>query len=261
VGPGHGRPLGVRRPDREAPLRVRLGRRVARSGLRVRQPEARTLTDGIEDAAPWTFADGFHQTTGTDKNFYDNYYVVENRQYLGYDTGLKTSPYNFFDPARPNWVEKYPFQDGVLVSYWDTSQGDNNTGEHPGSGLILPIDVHPNTIRKDDGTPARNRVQLYDAPLTFDRTDSFVLHNSATGGAYRVQSQRGVQLFDDRGTYWNAEIPDAGVKLPALGTLIELQDLNDKGIAKVTISAAKNPPPRPPHHHEHDSDHGHHHHR
>jgi len=220
-----------------------------------------TLTDGVEDTAPWTFADGFHQTTGTDTNFYDNYYVVENRQYLGYDTGLKTSPYNFFDPARPDWVEKYPFQDGVLVSYWDTSQGDNNTGEHPGSGLILPIDVHPDPILRDDGKPARNRIQLYDAPLTFDRTDSFVLHNSATGGSYRVPSQRGVQLFDDRGTYWNSTIPDAGVKLPALGTLVELQDLNDKGVAKVTISAAKNAPPRPPHHHEHDSDHGHHHHR
>jgi immune inhibitor A len=219
-----------------------------------------TFADGVEDASLWTFDSGFHQTTGTDVNFYDNYYIVENRQYLGYDTGLKTAPYNFFDPSRPDWVEKYPFQDGVLVSYWDTSQGDNNTGVHNGSGQILPIDVHQNVILKDDGTPARNRVQMYDATLTEKRTDSFVLHNSATGGSYQVPSQRGIRTFDDRNSYWNATIPDEGVKTPAYGVIVDLQNIHN-GVADVTISTAKQRPPRPPRHHEHDRDHGHRHHR
>jgi immune inhibitor A len=219
-----------------------------------------TFADGVEDASVWTFDSGFHQTTGTDVNYYDNYYIVENRQYLGYDTGLFTSPYNFSDAARPDWVEKYPFQDGVLVSYWDTSQGDNNTGVHNGTGLILPIDVHQNVILKDDGTPARNRVQAYDATLTEKRTDSFVLHNPQTGGSYRVPSQNGIRSFDDRRSYWTSAIPDEGVKTPGFGVVMELQDTHS-GTATVSIETARQRPPRPPHHHEHDRDHGRRHHR
>ncbi len=219
-----------------------------------------SFTDGVETASDWTFDSGFHQTTGTDVNWYDNYYIVDNRQYLGYDTGLETSPYNFFDPSRPDWVEKYPFQDGVLVSYWDTSQGDNNTGEHNGTGLILPIDVHQNVILKDDGTPARNRVQAYDATMSTKRTDSFVLHNGATGGSYRVPSQNGIRRFDDRDSYWNSTIPDEGVKTPGFGVIVDLES-NHGGTATVAISAAKQRPARPPRHHEHDRDHGHRRHR
>ena len=31
----------------------------------------------------------------------------------------------------------------MLVWYWDSSFEDNNVGDHPGGGLILPIDSHP----------------------------------------------------------------------------------------------------------------------
>ena len=40
-------------------------------------------------------------------------------------------------------MEHYPYQNGMLVTYWDSSQGDNNVGDHPGEGLILPVDAHP----------------------------------------------------------------------------------------------------------------------
>jgi immune inhibitor A len=201
-----------------------------------------TFTDGLESDANWTFDGGFHLTTGVDSNMFDNYYVVENRQYVGYDTGLVTSPYNFFDQFRPNWVEKYPYDDGVLVSYWDTSQGDNNTGEHPGSGLILPIDQHQTVIRKDDGSPARTRIQVYDATLSTTPTRSFYLHNGATGGTYRVRSEFGIRRFDDRNSYWNPEIPDTGVKTPGWGVVIDLKNISSQGVAQLSISAAKNAP-------------------
>ena len=35
----------------------------------------------------------------------------------------------------PDWVELFPFQDGMLVWYVDESYADNNTIEHPGGGL------------------------------------------------------------------------------------------------------------------------------
>ena len=64
-------------------------------------------------------------------------------QYDGYDASLRTA-YNFgFLNTRPDWVETYPYQNGLLVSYWDESQTDNNVGDHSCSGLILPVDAHP----------------------------------------------------------------------------------------------------------------------
>ena len=44
-----------------------------------------------------------------------------------YDKYLKTGPYNFGWPDRPDFVEHFPYQDGLLVNYWDTSYTDNNT--------------------------------------------------------------------------------------------------------------------------------------
>ena len=76
-----------------------------------------------------------------------NAYVAEFRQYVDYDNGLKTGPYNFgFLNTLPDWVEHFPYQDGLLISYWDSSFTDNNTSQHPGGGLILPIDAHPNAL-------------------------------------------------------------------------------------------------------------------
>ena len=74
---------------------------------------------------------------------FDHYYVASNRQYVSYDKYLQTGPYNFGFPDRPDWVEHFPYQDGLLVSYWDTSYSDNNESQHPGEGEILPVDAHP----------------------------------------------------------------------------------------------------------------------
>ncbi len=71
---------------------------------------------------------------------------------MAFDKYLKTGPYNFGFPNKPDFVEHFPYQDGLLISLWDTSQGDNNTSQHPGEGLILPIDAHPRTIYNLDGT-------------------------------------------------------------------------------------------------------------
>ncbi|NEE41001.1 hypothetical protein G3M53_88435, partial [Streptomyces sp. SID7982] len=67
---------------------------------------------------------------------YPQYYIAENRQYVSYDETLKVGPYNFgFSGTRPDWVEHYAYQNGLLVWLWDTSQKDNNTSVHPGQGL------------------------------------------------------------------------------------------------------------------------------
>ena len=89
--------------------------------------------DGAEAAAGWTFAPatgGFRATTGVETASYFNTYIAEFRQYREtFDSSLQTGPYNFGfgnNPTLRNYAERYPYQDGLLVSYWDTSQGDND---------------------------------------------------------------------------------------------------------------------------------------
>jgi immune inhibitor A len=115
-------------------------------------------TDGAETDAGWTFTPkegGFHVTGQTVTRYFFNAYVAENRQYLGYDAGLRTGPYNFGGTNGANWAERFPLQDGLLVWYWDNSFGDNNVGEHPGGGLILPVDANPAPLHWADGRSTR----------------------------------------------------------------------------------------------------------
>src|SRR5690606_40466085 len=92
------------------------------------------------------------------------YYLAENRQYADYDSTLKTAPSNFgYANNKPNWVDHYPYQNGLLVSFWDETYEDNNTSEHPGHGLMLPVDAHPEPITYGDGSMVNGRGQSFDA--------------------------------------------------------------------------------------------------
>lgn len=170
--------------------------------------------------------DGFRTTTGTEDVSYAHYYVVENRRYIGYDKGLKKGAYNFGfldDPDLQNWVERFPYQDGMLVSYWDTSQEDNSTSAHPGEGLILPIDAHPKPMIRADGEVWRSRIQSYDSTfgLRSSRTDAIELHWFGESSFHK--SRKGKRKFNDSRQYWRADTPTAGVINPHTGTLIKVK--------------------------------------
>ncbi len=183
--------------------------------------------DGAESNVGWSFA-GFKTSSGTEVGFYFNAYVAEFRQYRTYDTGLQTGPYNFgFLNTAPDWVEHYPYQDGLLVSYWDSSYADNNTSEHPGGGLILPIDAHPNMLRRPNGTVWPARVQAFDSTFSFEPTDAITLHRD--GVPVSIPSQAGVPVFDDKNQYWNPLTPLAGVKNPNSGTQIRIKSISAQG--------------------------------
>ncbi|OIJ98788.1 protease [Streptomyces sp. MUSC 14] len=183
------------------------------------------FSDNAESAdAGWT-ASGFSRIGASFTKDYKQYYLAENRQYVSYDKTLKSGPYNFGyqNTARPDWVEHYPYQNGLLIWKWDTSQADNNTNEkaHPGTGLILPVDAHPKALRWSDGTLLRNRMQAYDSPFTLEPTDAITLHQS--GVATRITSQRGVSVFDDHtGTYYDPANPTGGVKVTDTNTKIKI---------------------------------------
>ncbi|WP_333777960.1 immune inhibitor A domain-containing protein [Streptomyces sp. IBSBF 3136] len=182
------------------------------------------FSDNAESAdAAWT-ANGFSRIGASFTKDYAQYYLAENRQYVSYDKTLKVGPYNFGFSSRPDWVEHYPYQNGLLIWKWDTSQADNNTNAtngHPGTGLILPIDAHPKALKWADGTLLRNRMQAYDSPFSLDATDGFTLHKADK--ATKIKSQKGVSVFNDHtSTYYDKANPTGGVKVTDTNTTIKI---------------------------------------
>ncbi|MDQ0961486.1 MULTISPECIES: immune inhibitor A domain-containing protein [unclassified Streptomyces] len=173
-----------------------------------------------EDTA-WT-ANGFSRIGASITDDYPQYYIAENRQYTSYDKTLKVGPYNFgFTTSRPSWVEHYPYQNGLLIWKWDTSQADDNTSQHNGTGLILPVDSHPTPMKWADGTYMNSRIQSFDSTFTRAATDAFTLHKA--GVATKVKSRIGIPVFDDgTSTYWDPKTPLAGVKITDTNTRIKI---------------------------------------
>ena len=77
-------------------------------------------------------------------------------------------------------------------------------GDHPGEGLILPIDAHPKFDHWGDGTLMRPRIASYDSTFGLEPTDAITLQVvKAAGETLRhVTSQQAVTVFDDTRTYW-----------------------------------------------------------
>ncbi|MFJ3039163.1 MULTISPECIES: immune inhibitor A domain-containing protein [Streptomyces] len=179
------------------------------------------FSDNAETADDAWTAVGFTRKGASFTKEYAQYYIAENRQYVSYDETLKTGPYNFGFSERPNWVEHYAYQNGLLIWKWDTSQADNNTSQHPGKGLVLPIDSHPTALKWKDGTLMRNRFQAYDSPFSLYRTDGMTLHKADV--AKYVPGSKGVSVFNDRkNDYYDPANPTGGVKITDTNTKIKI---------------------------------------
>lgn len=183
------------------------------------------FTDGAESGNNGWTPNGFKTTTGSETQTFDQFYIASYRAYTSYDNYFKTGPYNFGDPTKPNWAQHFAYQDGLLVSYWDTSVVDNNTSAHPGEGLILPVDANPEPIYNLQGAAWRPRIAGYDAPFSLQKSDSFSL--LAGGRSSLIRGKDAQPLFDDGRSYWSAAQPTAGVKVPAAGVKIRVQKQTD----------------------------------
>lgn len=196
-------------------------------------------TDDAESDFGWNFA-GFTRTTGTVSQSFFNAYFAEFRIYKGYDDGLRTGPYNFgFLNTKPDWVEHFPYQDGLLVWYYDESFPDNNVGDNCAGGrcggLFLPVDAHPDLLlRPDNGLVWRPRIQSYDSTFGLEKTDVICLHVNTTfekcyGGLPANPK------FDDMQSYWVAPNPAIGhlgwasVPVPHTGTTIRVTSVSAQG--------------------------------
>lgn len=183
---------------------------------------ATLFTDGAEAGDNGWTGKGFSRVGSGFTKEYAQYYLAENRRYVSYDKTLKVGPYNFgFSNTKPNWVEHYAYQDGLLIWQWDTSQKDNNTSQHAGSGLILPIDANAKPMKWSDGTLLRNKIQPYDAAFSAYKTDAFTLHKN--GEALFLKPKPANLVFDDhKGKYYYDENPTGSVKVTDTNTKIKI---------------------------------------
>ncbi|HEX7155008.1 MAG TPA: immune inhibitor A domain-containing protein [Thermoanaerobaculia bacterium] len=216
-------------------------------GLLVDEISFPGFTDGAENGDNGWTVDGFKASDGVESSGAGHYYIAEFRQYRTYDTGLQTGPYTYGHLlSRSKWVTHFPYQDGLLVTYWDLGEANNNTSQHRGEGRILPIDAHPEPLRRTvpyDGqnwtfSPWSASIQAFDATFTLEPTDPVFLPFTGTlppatgspaGTPNRVvefeipyPSQQGVSVFNDLNSYWSAARPENSVIVPKTGTSIRI---------------------------------------
>jgi immune inhibitor A len=204
-------------------------------------------TDGAEtESSAWT-PNGWLRTTGTITETSPRYYLMENKSYVGYDDTLRTGPYNFSESVtRPDWVEHFSYQDGMLVWYVNHAMANNNTSQHPGSGYALPVDAMaaPLSWSKGGGV-ARNRIQSFDSSFGLQTTDATTLHRQVRkgqGGQYVTQTVSAparpmVPTFDDSNpeAYWSSSNPGGSVKVAGVGvTATVVSQTDDQLSVQVT---------------------------
>jgi immune inhibitor A len=193
------------------------------------------FTDNVEGGANGWTAIGWTRMNGINEFDAERFYLAEFRTYTGYDSSFKTGPYQFgFGNTKPDWVEKFPYQDGLVVWYVNYAFEDNNTRIHPGFGQAIPFDARPAAIAWPNCTAAPhsgnpqglcllgNRRQPFDGSFGTQATDAITLHR--LGVPLTVASQPAIRVFDDSDAnrYYSTQNPWNSVKTAANGVKIEV---------------------------------------
>ena len=200
--------------------------------------DGETTVNDLEDGTgAWTAAGGFEVIDGTTTQTVQDQYFVENRVYSGYDKTLKTGPYNFgWGDTRPDWVERFPYQNGMLVWFSNGEYTNNNTSQHPGGGLVLPVDARPAPVTFPDGSLLGNRRQVFDATFGREKTDRVTFHRN--GVPTTVARSRGIPTFDDSDPdrYWSEDNPMSSTKVAGSGTSITVGKTSKRDASQMDIS-------------------------
>ncbi|GIG58825.1 protease [Longispora fulva] len=185
--------------------------------------------DAESTDAGWT-AKGFTRFDGTIHYDREHFYLVENRQYVGYDKTLKTGPYNFgWGDTKPDWVERFAFNPGIVVWYVNGAYGDNNTSAHPGFGQSLPVDARPGLISFPAPLkPLSNGKAGFDGAFSRRGVPAVTFHKN--GNAVTLPARPGVAVFDDTDVnkYWsNTSVRDSWNSTKVSGTGVRIEILLD----------------------------------
>jgi immune inhibitor A len=199
-----------------------------------------TFSDNVESGDNGWTATGFTRMNGSTTNVVKRFYLAENRVYSGYDETLKTGPYNFgYSSTKADWVERFPYQNGLLVWYSNGECTDNNTINHPGCGEALPVDARPAPVMFDGGFRLGNRRQPFDATFGKEATDAVTFHRN--GVASVVASQPAIPTFDDSdpNRYWSSLNPMASTKVAGEGVKISVLGTSNNGDQMVVQVTSK----------------------
>jgi len=188
-----------------------------------------TATDNM--GSGWSVA-----TAGVGGTF-RHYYIMEWRNFVGYDQALYNS-YQFVGL----YVKFWSHTPGLLIWYRDMSMGDNDVGLHPGHVAIGVVDAHPKPLYMANGHFVRERIQLMDAAFGLRPTIANTI--TLVGVPTTFPSLPAAPTFDDSNTFYYTQFykgthPFIGMDLPTYGVkatvLSEKADLTG---ATISINAA-----------------------
>jgi immune inhibitor A len=192
------------------------------------------LADGAESPPNGWTSDGFSSVGATGIGLKSHYYLASYRSYRSFDRYLRSGPFMFGYPSQPKRVDHFPYQDGLLVNYWNTAIPDNDTFLHPGYGLILAVDAHPEVFFTALGYAFPGRDQLYDATFGLQPTDRFVLH--AFDAPLVIPRRDAQPVFDDSDPlrfytpFADAGTPWVGVVVAGAGVRLEVEKQTPNGM-------------------------------
>ena len=136
-----------------------------------------------------------------------------------------------------------------LISYWYTSYTDNNVGDHPGAGEILPVDAGMALRHAPDGSILRPRTLAYDAAFSTSKSSPQTIHYQ--GAPVKLRGQPGQSVFDDTLDWWfprrraqqrwaHRALPARwySVDVPKTRTTIRVVKVNKLGVMTVKVTRA-----------------------
>jgi len=219
---------------------------VAEAGFQVDNITLGGESIGTAETDEGWILDGFKVVRAQETEEFLNAYFVDNRQHVRRDKTLGHI-YNWAGiEDKPNWVNYFEYQPGALISYWDTSYFDNNVGDHPGEGELLPVDAHPEFQHMSDGTIMRTKLLTSDS--TFSTRPVPEQRLRYLGEKITLDAQPAVSVFDDTLDWWfNRDEHGAGehpghyqpgwfsVNVPKTGTKITVVKVNRAGVMTVKV--------------------------
>ncbi|AXI29200.1 peptidase M6 [Priestia megaterium] len=173
--------------------------------------DGKTVFTDDAEGTPKVTLDGFEKTNGI--SYKDNYYYLEWRNYAGSDKALQ-------------FARGAKYNTGMLLWYADESYLDNWVGQHPGEGFLGVVDSHAHkvlyfNVNGISTTANSSRYQIADAAFSFDKSPAWS-YSHKTWGTISSKESNGVTSFNDKKSYLDERIKDAGRLLPQNGLKLDV---------------------------------------
>ena len=195
--------------------------------------DIRVTADGNEllfddaEGEPKVELDGFTKDKGVKVS--EHYYLLEWRNHQGVDEGL--------DHIRRG-ASLMSYDPGLVVWYVDNKYSDNWTGIHPGEGFLGVVDADQHELFWSDGTVAQTRYQIHDAAFSLRKDEKmFIDYSKLLGRTMTDKKNQFVKEFNDKKSYLNEAIPDAGRNVPQYGLKFKVTgEATDRSVGRVLIT-------------------------